>query len=70
MSINADGKISIFHENKENIVRNKGKSLLSLPTHYTIIDIETTGLNPNFDEIIEFAALKVENNEVVNTLIR
>lgn len=40
----------------------KGKSLLSFPDHYTVIDIETTGLDPRFDEIIELAAIHYEND--------
>lgn len=47
--------------------RNKGKSLLTFPDNYCVIDIETTGLDPNFDEIIELAAIRVSNNQIVET---
>lgn len=52
---------------------NKGNSLLSFPQDYTVIDIETTGLDPKWDEIIELAALRVRNGNVVDrfeTLVR
>ena len=39
-------------------ITNKGKSLLELPKNYTIIDLETTGLDADFNEIIEMSALK------------
>ncbi len=32
---------------------------------YTIVDIETTGLSPNKNEIIEISALKIRDNKVV-----
>ena len=44
---------------KEKRERDKGKSLLEFPDGYTVIDIETTGLSPEFDYIIELSALKV-----------
>jgi len=47
--------------------RSKGKSLLETPSNYVVIDIETTGLDPYFDEIVEIAAIKVENNQVQET---
>jgi len=53
--------------------RYKGNSLLSLESNYTIIDIETTGFDPNFDEIIELSAIRVENNQIVgefSTLVK
>lgn len=39
-------------------IRNKGKSLFCIPACYSIIDIETTGLSPDFDSIIEVSAVK------------
>lgn len=54
-------------KNKDNsIKRNKGKSIIDLPCNYTIIDIETTGLMPQCDEIIELSALKIRNNKIVD----
>lgn len=44
----------------------KGKSLLVFPHDYTVVDIETTGLDAAFDEIIEIGALKVRADEVVD----
>ena len=49
-----------------NVIRNKGKSLIAFPTSFTVIDIETTGLDPKYDEIIELSAVKVRNGEVVD----
>ena len=45
----------------------KGKSLLELPKTYTIIDIETTGLDPKLDDILEVSAIKVINNKTIDS---
>ena len=42
----------------------KGKSLIALPSDYTIIDIETTGLDLVYNAIIEVAAVRVRGGEV------
>src|SRR5258708_30818611 len=38
-----------------------------LPSKIAFIDIETTGLNLNYDRIIEIGILRVENNQLVKT---
>ncbi len=45
----------------------RGKSIITFPSDYTVIDLETTGLNPLADSIIEVAGLKVRNGEIVDT---
>ncbi|MBR4287195.1 MAG: 3'-5' exonuclease [Clostridia bacterium] len=44
-----------------------GKGIISFPLDYTVIDLETTGLNPENELIIEFAAAKVRNGKIVDT---
>lgn len=50
----------------KNVRPDKGKSLITFPDSYTIIDLETTGLSPSFDSIIEMSALKIRNGNVVD----
>ena len=45
----------------------KGASLIDLPETYTIVDLETTGLDPEWCDILEVAALKVENGQVIGS---
>ena len=45
----------------------KGNSLIDFPDSYTVIDIETTGLDPTVDSIIELAAIRIENGNLSDT---
>lgn len=56
-----------FDSKKESVIRNnKGQSLLAFPDNYTVFDIETTGLDSKYDEIIEIGALKIRNNKIID----
>ena len=45
----------------------KGNGLIVFPDSYVIIDIETTGLDPSNDAIIEVAGLKIKSNAIVDS---
>lgn len=45
--------------------REKGNSLLGNYNEYVIIDIETTGLDPQKDKIIELAGIKIKDNKII-----
>ncbi len=67
IKIDADNCEIKIEENKPKTKRlEKGESTLRLADSYTVIDIETTGLSPSFDDIIELSALRVENCAVVS----
>src|SRR5699024_10738657 len=56
-----------FDSKKGSVIRkNKGQSLLAFPDNYTVFDIETTGLDSKYDEIIEIGALKIKNNKIID----
>lgn len=48
---------------EENILK-KGSKIDELPENYTVVDIETTGLSPINNEIIQLSALKIRNDEI------
>lgn len=58
-------KAKFFQESKLNRSRQGVNG--SKDSEYIVIDIETTGLDPQRDEITEMAALKVAGGEVVNS---
>ena len=66
------GRFSIAE--REKIERTlKGKSTIDLLSDYIIFDIETTGLDSSYDEVIEIGAIKVKNNKIVskfNSLVK
>lgn len=47
--------------------QSKGHSLTKVVSDYTVIDIETTGLDPSFCEIIELAAIRFRGGKPVNS---
>ncbi len=51
----------------EKITRQKGKRLRKFIDNYTLIDIETTGGSLYYTEIIELAAIKVRNNNIIDS---
>lgn len=44
-----------------------GKSVIAFPEDYTVLDLETTGLDSSRELIIEYAAVKVRGGKVVDT---
>lgn len=46
---------------------NKGLSLIDFPDDYVVIDLETSGYDVNHDSIIEVGALRIKNNEIIDS---
>lgn len=46
---------------------NKGKSIILLPQDYIVLEVKVTGFHPGHDEIIEVAALRVRNDDIIDT---
>ena len=47
--------------------QDKGESLLFFPDSFCVVDLETTGFSPRYDDIIEISILKIEDNAIINT---
>lgn len=72
ISISLENILGLNPEIKKN-TREKGVSLTSVPNEYTLVDIETTGLSPVYDSIIEVALIKIKDGQEIdrfNTLIK
>ena len=44
-----------------------GKQIFKYASNYTVFDIETTGLSPAYNRIVEISSVKVRNGEIVDT---
>ena len=49
---------------KEFVLCERGQSL---DTEYVVFDIETTGLSPKYNKLIEIGAVKIKNGQVIDT---
>lgn len=66
--IKEDGSVAIEFGSTPKASRpNKGKSLLIALSDFVSLDIETTGLSPMYDEIIELGAVKYRDGKAVDT---
>jgi|GEM_PF-494694 len=57
-------EISYGDNNNEN--KRKGRYIRKHVDDYVVIDIETTGLSPKINEILELSAIKINNNKINN----
>lgn len=55
-------------EKNNQAIKNNEKNLSLETLEYVVFDLETTGLSPIFDDIIEFGGVKIHNNQIVDRI--
>lgn len=58
-----------INSNKKATKRNKGANIISFPKSYTVVDIETTGLDPKYDSIIEVSAIRYVDGNIADKYV-
>lgn len=66
ITVSLDGAITVS-SSKRREREYKGSSRVDALSNYTVLDIETTGLDPFFDAIIEVSASRIRENQVEDT---
>lgn len=49
---------------KKSVRKFKGKNIIEFPDKYVVVDLETSGLSPEWDMIIEIGAIKVQDGKI------
>ena len=65
--ITLPGGESAFYMRYPGEREHKGRSLVAFLSNYVLVDLETTGLDPSYDEIIEIGAIRMENGKQAAT---
>lgn len=65
ISINSDGSNGLNIDDSKPKRAYKGNSIISFPSSYCMLDLETTGYSPLWDEILEIAAIKYSEGKEV-----
>ncbi|MCI2773803.1 exonuclease domain-containing protein [Staphylococcus petrasii] len=66
INFDSEGNLTFSYGKREKIERNKGKSLLDFVDDYVVIDVETTGVDPYYDELIEVAAIRYKKEKKID----
>lgn len=54
-------------QEKQKLRESKGNSLIDNPRSFVVFDIETTGLDTSYDDILEIGALKIADGKIIDT---
>lgn len=70
LELNITVSLTPNEPSEENVKKesHKARSLIAFPENYVVVDLETTGISADYDDIIEFGAVKVIDNEIVDEL--
>jgi len=60
-------KLGFSNASKQRTAKRFSDMRMRLPEDYVVVDVETTGLNPETDDIIEIGAIKMIGNEKAGT---